>query len=238
MSRTRRAGFTLLEVMLTVAITATLFAAVGGILFQIINASEQIELKLRTEKAGYGVLTTLRRDLTGCYAYALGGPAFKGDDKQVGSRKADELLFVTTAKVLPATDDQPAPPLAEVGYKLQEAEDASRGLTLFRRAVALEGDPLKGGDFVEVYTGIESFELTYLDPEDKDWKPEWEKPDVLPLAVKLELELVVTDAERAAAEAEQVELASPKFSMIVGIPVRANPKADPAPQAPTPPPGG
>jgi type II secretion system protein J len=232
-----RAAFTLLEVMLTVAITATVFAMLGTILFSTIQASEQIERKLRTEKAGYGVLTTLRRDLTGCYAYALGGPAFKGADKQAGNRKADELRFVTTARILPATDDQPAPTLAEVGYVLQDSEDTTRGLTLFRRAAPFEGDPLQGsGDFVEIYTGVESLELTYLDPEDKDWKESWDEPDTLPLAVKVELELTVTAEERAAAEAEQVELPSPKFSMIVGLAARAAPKADPAP-APAPTPG-
>lgn len=228
-----------MELMLTMFLTALVFGMVGSILFQTINASEQIEKKLRTEKAGYGILSTLRRDLTGLYAYALGGPAFKGEGKDVGGKAADELRFVTTARILPATDDQPAPPLAEVGYLLKDSDEQGRGLTLFRRAVAFEGDPLAGGgDFVEIFTGIESFELTYLDPEDKDWKPEWEKPDVLPLAVKLELELIVSEQEREEALAQQVDLPSPKFSMIVGIPVRAAPKADPAPQAPTPPPGG
>lgn len=231
-----RRGFTLIEVMLTVAITATVFAMVGGILLSVIGSSERIEKLLRTEKAGYGILATLRRDLTGVYAYALGGTAFKGEDKDVSGREADELTFVTTARVLPAEDDQPPPTFVEVGYRVREAEQQGAGLSLFRRAAAYEGDPLDGaGDFVEIFSGIESLQLTYLDPEDEEWKESWTESEALPLAVKVELKLMLSDAERAEAEASGVDIPEPTFTMIVGIPTKSAPPDDPAPEQPAPP---
>lgn len=237
--RRGRRGFTLIEVMLTVAITATVFAMIGGILLSVISSSERIEKLLRTEKAGYGILSTLRRDLTGVYAYSLGGPAFKGEDKDAGGREADRLTFVTTARVLPAEDGQPPPTLVEVGYRLRESEQEGAGLSLFRRAAAYEGDPLDGpGDYVEVFTGIESFQLTYLDPEDEEWKESWTESDALPLAVKVELKLVLSEAERAEAEASGVDIPEPLYQMIVGIPTKAAPTADPAPEQPAAPPTG
>lgn len=230
-----RRGFTLIEVMLTVAITATVFAMVGGILLSVISSSERIEKMLRTEKAGYGVLSTLRRDLTGVYAYALGGAAFKGEDKDVSGHDADSLTFVTTARVLPAEDGRPAPTMVEVGYRLGDAAAEGAGLSLFRRVAPYEGDPLDGpGDYVEIYSGIESFQLTYLDPEEKEWVESWTESEALPLAVKVELKLVLSDGERAEAEATGVELPEPTFVMIVGIPARSEPKADPAPAQPAP----
>lgn len=235
MSSARR-GFTLIEVMLTVAITATVFAMIGGILLSVIGSSERIEKLLRTEKAGYGILSTLRRDLTGVYAYSLGGPAFKGEDKDVSGREADTLSFVTTARVLPAEDGQPPPTFVEVGYRLREAEQQGEGLSLFRRAAAYEGDPLEGaGEYVEIFTGIESLQLTFLDPEDEEWKESWTESEELPLAVKVELKLILSEAERAEAEASGVDIPEPTYQMIVGIPSKAAPKPDPAPEQPAAP---
>lgn len=236
-ARRRPRGFTLIEVMLTVAITATVFAMVAGILLSVISSSERIEKLLRTEKAGYGILATLRRDLTGVYAYALGGPAFKGEDKDVGGRDADELRFVTTARVLPVEDGRPPPALVEVGYRLREAEQPGTGLSLFRRAAPYEGDPLDGpGEYVEIFTGIESLQLTYLDPEDDEWKESWSDEEGLPAAVKVELKLVLSDAERAEAEATGVDIPPPVFQMIVGIPTKHAPAPDAAPEQPGEPP--
>jgi general secretion pathway protein J len=231
-SARRSRGFTLIEVMLTVAITVAVFAALGEALLSVITTSERIERKLRTEKAGYGILATLRRDLTGVYAYALGGAALKGEDKTAGGGDADELHFATTANVIATTDGRP-PLLVEVGYRLEDqAQD--RGLSLFRSASALEGDPLSGGgDYVEIATGLKSLKLQYLDPEDQAWKDAWEQAERIPLAVKVKLELIQTAEERAEAEQAQVDLPPPTFEMIVGIPARQAPPPD-AP--PTPPP--
>jgi hypothetical protein len=222
--------------MVTVAITATVFAMIGGILVSVIGNAERIEKMLKTEKAGYGVLATLRRDLTGVYAYALGGPAFKGEAKDIGGRDADNLAFVTTARVLPAEDGRSPPALIEVAYTLREGEPQGSGLTLFRRAAAFEGDPLDGPEeFSEIYTGIDSLKLTYLDSEDKQWKETWEEPDRLPLAVKVELKLTLSEADRAAAEEANLSDPETKFAMIVGIAVKIEPKADPPPAAPAQP---
>ena len=45
-------------------------------------------------------------------------------------------------------------------------------------------------EITEIYTGIDSLKLTYLDSEDDQWKDAWEEPERLPLAVKVELKLV------------------------------------------------
>jgi type II secretion system protein J len=234
--RSARAGFTLMEVVVTVGMTVTVFAMIGGILISVIDTSEKIEKKLRTEKLGYGVLTTLRRDLTGVYAYALGGLAFKGEDKTEGGKDADGLRFVTTANVLPTQEGIP-PPLVEVGYRFGRS-DPGPGITMYRRCTALEGDPLTGGEYTEIASGIESMSVEFLDGATKEWKKSWEAEDQLPLAVKVKLELSVTEEERRAAEQSEVELALPIFEMTVGIPAKIKPPdPPPATDAPPAPPG-
>ena len=132
----RARAFTLIEVLMTIAITAMVFAMIGGILLSVISAGENIGDKLRTEKAGHGILGVVRRDLAGVYAYGLGGLAFRGEDEQEGGKAADRLAFVTTADVIPPDEQGRRPKLAEVGYRLRAEEGGI--LSLYRRASAFE----------------------------------------------------------------------------------------------------
>lgn len=232
MKRTR--GFTLFEIMLTMAITATFLSMIGGVLISVLNTIENVENQVRTEKAGYGILTTMRRDLTGVYAYALGGLAFEGKNETSGGRDANELHFVTTADVM-ESEDGTTPRLVEVGYKLGPSEEGD-SLVLYRRATAYSGDPLESEeDYVELFGAVNSLKMEYLDPESKEWKEKWDDAKTLPLAVKLTLELALDDAQRIAAEQGQ-DIPAPKYELVVGIPVSASPKESEGGSEPPPPP--
>jgi prepilin-type N-terminal cleavage/methylation domain-containing protein len=93
----REKGFTLMEVIVTLALVALLFSMVAGILVSVLNVSEQISVKGDGEKIGYGVLGLVQRDIEGCVAYGLGPVIFKGEDKSVGGQEGDEIFFVTTS---------------------------------------------------------------------------------------------------------------------------------------------
>ena len=82
---------------IAVALMALVLAMVGGIFLSVINTREKVQESLDADKAGYGLLATMRRDLTGVYAYALGGQAFLGEDDEFGGRAKDAIFFVTTA---------------------------------------------------------------------------------------------------------------------------------------------
>ncbi|MEZ6187288.1 MAG: type II secretion system protein GspJ [Planctomycetota bacterium] len=241
-----RRGFTLIELMVTMAITALVFAMVAGILLSVIGASERVELELRYEKRGYGALTLIRRDLSGVFAYGLGKVAFKGEDDEKDGQAADTLSFVTSSRVLPPDEDGKVPRLIEVGYKVDSADDlGSETLVLYRRAEALEGDPLTGGDYVELLSEVESFSIEYLNPKTKEWDEKWTEGELLPLAVKITLELMLDEVERIRAQEAGVELAPPRYSMVVGISTSVVPDVGEPPQQPQgggqqppPPPGG
>jgi hypothetical protein len=200
----------------------------------VLNTIQNVEDQVRTEKAGYGILTTMRRDLAGVYAYALGGLAFEGKAETTLGRDAAELHFVTTADVM-ESEDGTTPRLIEIGYKLGPSEEGDL-LVLYRRAVALSGDPLEADeDYVELYGGVNSLKIEYLDPESKEWKEKWDDAEVLPKAVKLILELALDEAQRIAAEQGQ-DIPAPKYELVVGITATAAPKASSEEGAPPPPP--
>lgn len=214
LARGRSGGFTLIEVMVTLVITVSVFAMIGGILLSVLTTSEKIETKLRTEKAGYGILGTLRRDLTGLYAYALEGAPFKAEDRTEVGKDADELMFVTSAPVLESADGLPAR-FAEIGYKVQ-ADDRGN-LVLFRRAAALEGDPLGGaGNYVEICRDVQSFQLEFLDPETKEWVERWDK-ETVPGAIRCVVELILDEQQQAMRDEGQIDVPNPRYEMVVGI---------------------
>lgn len=224
--RAGRRGFTLIEMMVAVALMAMVLSMVGGILLSVINTREKVQDSLDSDKAGYGLLATIRRDLTGVYAYALGGPAFRGTNEEEDGRPADRLDFVTTADVADSSDGI-KPRLVEVGYRIQKETEGQR-LILYRRASGYEGDPLKGGgSYTGLYVGVHSLDIQYFDDEDKDWKEEWAHAKRLPTAVKVVLELSPKETERIAAQAEGRELAVSRYEMIVGIPSQAEPEEEP-----------
>jgi general secretion pathway protein J len=221
-----RRGFTLIEMMVAVALMAMVLSMVGGILLSVINTREKVQDSLDSDKAGYGLLATIRRDLTGVYAYALGGPAFRGTNEEEDGRPADRIDFVTTADVADSSDGI-KPRLVEVGYRIQRETEGQR-LILYRRASGFEGDPLKGGgSYTGLYVGVHSLDIQYFDDEDKDWKEEWAHAKRLPVAVKIVLELSPKEVERIAAQAEGRELAVSRYEMIVGIPSQAEPEEEP-----------
>jgi prepilin-type N-terminal cleavage/methylation domain-containing protein len=93
----KEAGFTLMEVIVTLALVALLFSMVAGILVSVLNVSEKVSENGDVEKIGYGVLGLVQRDIQGCVAYGLGPVVFKGEDKSLGGGDADEIFFITTS---------------------------------------------------------------------------------------------------------------------------------------------
>lgn len=216
--------------MVAVALMALVLAMVGGIFLSVINTREKVQQSLDADKGGYGLLATLRRDLTGVYAYALGGPAFLGENDEEGGQASDRLHFVTTADVAESADGV-KPRLVEVGYRLEKEREGER-LILYRRASGYEGDPLKGGgSYTGLYVGVHSLDIQYYDDESKEWVEEWKEAKRLPIAVKVVLELSPREVERIAAQAEGREVSISRYEMIVGIPAQAEPEEE-EPDAP------
>jgi type II secretion system protein J len=219
-------GFTLLELLIAVAITATLMAMVGAILVRTLETDERISSMLATDKTGYGILNVLRRDLQACYCYSLGGPAFKGERASLSGGEADKVAFVTAAEGLPDPKTGSRPKLQRVGYRLESEQGRT---SLYRYAEAYtEGDPLAPATYSLVAGGLRSLKLSYLDPNDLVWKDgDWSETDRVPLAVKVKVELVPDDEDPD--KPKRFGVSGPTFEMVVGVPtVAAIPEDPPA----------
>ena len=231
----RRAGFTMIELLIAMALTAVVMAAVGGILVSTLEADQRVADTLSTEKQGYGTLSLIRRDLEACYSYALGVPAFEGDR---GGVSADTIKFVTAVEGDPDQTGR-RPKLQKIAYKVQQDQSGSQTVSLLRAAdpyTKTTDDPLGASTFSLVVSGLKTVKFSFLDPNDHQWKDdEWKQNDRVPLAVKVTIEIVPPSSQQSSPGFGLVPTTT--FSSTVGIPTVFAPVFDQPVQPGTQPPG-
>jgi type II secretion system protein J len=231
----RRHGFTLIELMIAIAITALIMAAVGGILVSTLEADQRVSDAMATEKSGYGILGLMRRDLEACYTYALGGPAFQGTRGTMNAA-ADSMAFVTAVESDPDPTTGRRAKYERVAYQLKQ-DPSTNAIALYRAAEAYTTptvDPLGASAFAFIATGLQSLKLSYLDPEDNAWHDdEWSQTDRVPLAVQITLQMVPPSQQQQGQQGSSSFglIPATTFQTTVGIPTYFSPLADP-PTAP------
>jgi general secretion pathway protein J len=199
--RSPGAGFTLLEVMIAVAITAAMSVMAVGAFRQV----DQAQRLTRDQGDRYGAarlaLSRLSRELTMAY---LSEHYDKTTTRALRERptaflgKEDELLFTTFAHERLARDARESDQ-SVVEYTLAADPDHSGEQALFRREKARIDEELdRGGRKDVVADHLGSFRLQYWDPKKNDWVREWstrsvDHPNDLPSRVRVELELKLPD---------------------------------------------
>ena len=204
-----QAGFTLLELVITIGIFGMVMSIAYQILSSTIAAEERITKDNRSGKIGQGILQQIRRDLQGAVWRGCGPNVFVGIDNGSGDDATDEIHFLTTAPV-PRPEDEDefiASEVASVGYVMKQGDDGYN--ILFRRVKTDLGDnPLEDGEYYEIYSLVRGLEFHYLDREE-EWKDDWESA---PRLEELENENLNTflpfyDEQEARAEQDALDAA-------------------------------
>src|SRR5689334_5342042 len=117
----RNAGFTLLEVLLALAISATVMLTIGTTFSILLSAREVVDELAESTEAGPRILNLIERDLQGMWTFNVGKNAvFRGRNMDVGSFEADRMDFLTTTDAVGFVIDNNGvprkPTLCEVGY--------------------------------------------------------------------------------------------------------------------------
>jgi prepilin-type N-terminal cleavage/methylation domain-containing protein len=191
--RCARAGFTLIEVVISIAILATVLTLAYRILVNILD-TERLVARLSTpEKIGTSILSLLQKDLLSVTYRKLPPRVFLGINNGEPPAAADELNFITARDpIAPETiggqlqsggsdafGDERYRTLTAVSWKTMETPGMQRGvLTLFRiENVDFDSaDPFQsargGGMGYEVYDKVRSFSVEYFDG--LEWFAEWD----------------------------------------------------------------
>ncbi|MCZ6597417.1 MAG: prepilin-type N-terminal cleavage/methylation domain-containing protein, partial [Planctomycetota bacterium] len=200
--RGSRAGFTLMEVLVTILIIGLMLASVTQILTSVRYTRDTIHNIQEVQLAGPAIMDRLERDLRGIFT--INQPRemhLRVMNRVLLGEDADRIDFVTTTDGLEWNYEQDRPLRAdynEVGYCLRTSRADDRFLEMYRREdLGVDEAPLAGGAFTFLHDRVKSFNIEVFAADGPEEEPveEWgmdptdEDTQGLPAALRITLTL-------------------------------------------------
>lgn len=184
-----QSGFTMIELLVAVAVSAILVTALYATFFSVFAAADASGAGLDRRIETGRLVDRFSRDIRSAM-FKSGHAASRFTGGGDGMHSAVSMATHTRPVVsagLPSSD------LTGIRYFVADGEG---GLSVFREARDLFRDEAAAA---ELLTGVESFEVLYYNG--KDWAKAWDSDleGALPVAVRMKL--VLTDGERVSAVA-------------------------------------
>ena len=207
--RRRRHGFTLIEVIISIAILAAITSLLFGAFSALKRSKDGLSRVQDRQREGRLAMARITRELQSAYLSAhmplnqallvqktifkseRGTPADRVDFTAFANRRLDKYSHVS---------DQ-----CELSYFGSPNPDGSGHNDLVRRVdTELDLEPDKGGKVEVLATDIDLFDLQYLDAQTGQWQESWDTTQVTGQADRLPLQvriiLVLNGGARSAAD--------------------------------------
>jgi general secretion pathway protein J len=194
----RARGFTLLEVLIAVGITATIAVMTIGSLTQIDHASEVARAQQERYASARLALSRIAREVSMAFLSDNYDTKRFRDRPTLFTGREDELLFSTMSHQRLYRDAKESDQ-AIVEYTVDRDPEHPGEDALFRREKPrIDDEPDRGGRRDLVADHLRSLKLQYWDAKRKEWVREWttrsvEHMNELPARVRVELELALAD---------------------------------------------
>lgn len=190
------AGFTLIEVLLALAISAMVLVAISMAFTGALRLRDRSQANLDQSLPAEHALDLIRRDLKNAVApgFILSGPLQSGAF-QGGVDANDGIQIYTTTGLI--TPNQPWAEIQKVSYGLQTSSDSTNGSKDLIRAVTrnLLATGPEDEDDQFVMSGVQSLTFSYFDGS--EWLDTWDDTTQtnLPFAVRVNLQLAAADSD-------------------------------------------
>jgi prepilin-type N-terminal cleavage/methylation domain-containing protein len=204
--RRQQAGFTLVEVLLTLLIMGGIMAAISKILTAARNSRDTIHNVLESQAAGPAILDLLERDLRGLVTYdATRVTHLRVKNRVIFGFDADTIDFVSSSDSLilrPFATKFVRADINEVGYCLRPAPGNDQFLEIYRREdFGVDEDPFDGGDFQLLHDRVKGLEIQVFTEDGPDAEPvsEWgsgNQDENAGLPARIEIALTIELAPR------------------------------------------
>lgn len=193
-------GFTLLEVLISIAILAAITSLLFGAFSALKRSKDGLTRTQDRQREGRLAMARMTRELQGAYlsahlpinqALMIQKTIFKGER----GTPADRVDFTAFAN-LRLEKDSHVSDQCEISYYGSPNPDGSSTQDLVRRVdSSIDLEPTKGGKVEVLATDIDLFDLQYLDAQTGQWQEGWDTTqttgqlDRLPLQVRIILVL-------------------------------------------------
>lgn len=177
----RLGGFTLVELLIALAIVATLMVTAFGGLRVVLGATQRAEERIEVHQHLRSLTTLLTRSVGAAYPYR-GPMADTPEDRLLFRGQESSLEFVTQAPPFPL-----AAPIAFTAVVLTYVQ--GEGLVIRERALP-NREPFAESAVVLRDPAVTSLSFRYLD-ELNGWQKEWDEEDRPPSAVEITVGLTV-----------------------------------------------
>jgi len=210
--RRARAGFTLIEVLLTLVIMAGIMVSVTQILNAARASRDAIHNIQEQQLAGPAILQQIENDLRALSLYDRDPRlVLRIRNRVISGFEADAIDFVCSTDGLLPYRDHAGDPFRradqnEVGYHLRTRPDSDDFLELYRREdFGVDDKPFDGGEFAFLHDRVKAFEIRVYEEDGVDaepmeaWGGEGEE-EFVGLPARIEIELTLELAPRLVRE--------------------------------------
>ena len=201
-------AFTLIEILVSVAILAGLTATIWGSLSVSFRAKKTLTQLNERYHEGRQVIRRMTRELRMAFLRAQPPEDAREEEPAVITRfqgERDEISFPTTSHIRLRAEGRESDQ-SEIAYFLARSDRDSpyeRGKTLYRReSRRVDDEPERGGQIWPVVDGVLEFRVEYWDDSkeigDNAWEDSWDSDDneLLPARVRITLELALLGGRR------------------------------------------
>jgi type II secretion system protein J len=218
-ARLADSAFTLIEVMLALAISAIILAAIGGVFYSAIRLRDRTTAALDEAAPLHQAMSIMRRDFAGAIppgsTYPLAGDFKCGSLGAGNGGSSGEIQVFTTTGVI--NDRVPWGDIQEVFYELREPTSGSRnntGRDLIRTVTRnLLATGTAESDEQWILGNVQSLQFSCFDGQ--NWRDNWDTSagdTNLPAAVKIRV-LTSTDSSVDLRSMQPFELVVPVLSV-------------------------
>lgn len=188
-------GFTLVEVLIAVALVSFIMLMIWQTTSQSINAKKRIEKRDEVYHSARVAIDKMIQDFAQAFLLKgephlgrrQGSPVlktvFKGESDEVSLASLSHLRLFKGSKESEG---------AEIGYKIERDPDNRDLSILFRReSKGIDDNPEEGGEWIPLAEKVKKMSLEYYDGTKFEWKNSWNSESIekeqLPRAVKVTL---------------------------------------------------
>ncbi|MFO1462565.1 MAG: type II secretion system protein GspJ [bacterium] len=201
-TRGPQSGFTLLEVMIALAILAAMALAMFVATQQTLNSKQSTEDRDDANHAIVQALNRMAADLDMAVIVKgkeLLGADFDGEYAMEGSEERLDFVAFSHQRFISGAKESD---LAEISYFLVPMPDEPDKHILMRReSTKIDKNLQEGGVAFPLLENVETLRFEYLDPKSGEFKKTWDSKSIdfnnqLPQAVKITIEAVLPDEEQ------------------------------------------